>query len=57
MEKLFEQMKSEFTSLSEEMEKVKKGNAAAGTRARKHCMNLMTGLKQLRKDIQESKKS
>lgn len=47
----------ENTSLNEEMEKVLKGNAAAGRRARKHLMDIISTCKSLRKEIQEAKNS
>lgn len=55
--KNWEIIKTEFKALTEEMEKVSKGNKSAGTRARKHIKGIMDAGKGLRKEIQENKKA
>jgi hypothetical protein len=52
-----EQLKGLFDTFMSENDKFEKGNASAGTRARKALMEMITLIKVRRKEIQEVKSS
>lgn len=57
MDKLLAQIEAEFEAFSKNAEaQIKKGNKAAGTRARKNALNLSKLMKDFRKESLEASK-